>query len=200
MQDAGRTTGKTSSVLAKSEAAATGFGADHLHLGVFEERIEETDRIAASAHTRNESIGKTANLIERLDAHLVTDDPVKITNHHRVRMRAEGGPEQVMRGFNVGDPIAHRLAYGVFQSCAAIRDTGYFGAQQPHSKYIEALAAHVLFAHINPALEAEQGAYGCGGYAVLAGAGFSDNPMLAQASGNQYLSQAIVDLMRASMK
>src|SRR5271169_2179453 len=108
MQDARRTTGKTGSVVAESETASTGFGTDHLHVRLFEEGIEETDSVAASADTSNEGIGKTANLIERLDAHLVTDNAVKIAHHHGVGMRAEGGAEQVVRGFDIGNPIAHR--------------------------------------------------------------------------------------------
>ena len=65
----------------------------------------------------------------------------------------------------------------------------HFGAQQPHAEDIQALAAHVLFAHVDDALQAEQRADGGGGDAVLAGAGFGDDALLAHAPREQRLAR-----------
>ena len=57
------------------------------------------------------------------------------------------------------------------------------GAEQPHAGDVERLPAGVLLAHVDDALEAEQGGGGRGGDAVLAGAGLGDHPRLAHLAG-----------------
>ena len=75
-----------------------------------------------------------------------------------------------------------------------------FGAEHAHAEDVQALAAHVLFAHVDDAFEAEQGADGGGGDAVLSGAGFGDDAPLAHAAGEERLSEAVVDLVRAGVE
>ena len=67
-------------------------------------------------------------------------------------------------------------------------------------KTLSALAAHVLRAHVDHAVHAQQRADGGGGHAVLAGAGFGDDAPLAHAPGQQRLAQAVVDLVRAGVQ
>ena len=55
--------------------------------------------------------------------------------------------------------------------------------EQAHAVYVELLAAHVFLAHVHNAFHAEEGADGGRGYAVLPGAGFGDDAMLAHAAG-----------------
>ena len=76
----------------------------------------------------------------------------------------------------------------------------HLGAQQAHAKDVQPLAAHVLFAHVDDAFEAEQRANGRGGYAVLARAGFSDDALLAHPPRQQRLAEAVVDFVRAGMQ
>ena len=64
------------------------------------------------------------------------------------------------------------------------------GAQRPHVEDVELLAADVLLAHVDRAFEAEQGAGGGGGDAVLAGAGLGDHARLAHPLGEQDLADA----------
>ncbi len=54
-------------------------------------------------------------------------------------------------------------------------------------------------AHVHHALHAIAGSNGSRGHAVLAGAGFGDDPRLAHALGQQGLADAVVDLVRAGM-
>ena len=61
----------------------------------------------------------------------------------------------------------------------------HFRAQQPHAEDVQLLAAHVLRPHVDDALEAEQRADGGGGHAVLPGAGFRDDALLAHALDQQ---------------
>ena len=90
-------------------------------------------------------------------------------------MRAERRAQQVVGVADVGDPVAHGFADGVFERAAAVGHAHDLRAQQAHAEDVEALAAHVLLAHVDDALEAEQRADRGGGDAVLAGAGFGDD-------------------------
>ena len=65
---------------------------------------------------------------------------------------------------------------------------------------IQLLPAHVLFAHVDHALQAEQRADSGSGDAVLAGAGLGDDALLAHALGEQALAEAVVDLVRAGVE
>ena len=66
-------------------------------------------------------------------------------------------------------------------------------------KTLSAWRAHVLGAHVDDALEAEQRAGRRGGDAVLAGAGLGDDAPLAHAPGEQRLAERVVDLVRAGV-
>ena len=65
---------------------------------------------------------------------------------------------------------------------------------------VERLALHVLGAHVDVALEAEQRARGRRRDAVLPGAGFGDDAALAHAHGEQRLAERVVDLVRAGVR
>ena len=78
--------------------------------------------------------------------------------------------------------------------------TGHdLGAEQLHPGDVQRLPAGVLGAHVDDALQAEQGARRRGGDAVLAGTGLGDHPGLAHALGEQRLTQHVVDLVRAGV-
>ena len=70
-------------------------------------------------------------------------------------------------------------------------------AEQAHALHVGQLAADVLRAHVDDALQAEQRAGGGGRDAVLAGAGLGDDPRLAHALGQQALAERVVELVRA---
>ena len=59
--------------------------------------------------------------------------------------------------------------------------------------------ANVLAAHVDVARQAEQGAGGGRRHPVLAGAGLGDDARLAHALGEQDLTKAVVDLVRAGV-
>ena len=72
--------------------------------------------------------------------------------------------------------------------------------EQLHPLDVGLLAAHVLGAHVDDALEPEQRAGGGGRDAVLAGAGLGDDPLLAHALGQQRLAERVVDLVGAGVE
>ena len=114
-------------------------------------------------------------------------------------MRSEHRAEQVVRVADVGDPVAHRLVDGVLQRAAAGIDAQHLGAEQTHPEDVQRLPIHVLGAHVDVAVEAEQRARRRRRDAVLAGAGLGDDPALAHSHREQRLAEGVVDLVRARM-
>ena len=115
-------------------------------------------------------------------------------------MRAQHAAQQIVRGANVGHPVAHGLVDGVFQRARAGIYAAHLGAQQAHAEDVQLLPAHVFGAHIDHALESEQCAHCRRGHTMLAGASFGDDAPLAHAHRQQRLSQAVVDLVRAGVQ
>ena len=146
------------------------------------------------------AVGSLAFGFQNLLARLFADDAVEVAHHGGIRMRAEDAAEQVVRGADVGDPVAHGLVDGVFEGARAGVDAADFGAEQTHAEDVELLAAHVFGAHVDDAFESEERADGGGGDAVLAGAGFGDDAVLAHAAREQGLADAVVDLVGAGVE
>ncbi|GAA3067995.1 hypothetical protein GCM10020000_60450 [Streptomyces olivoverticillatus] len=104
-----------------------------------------------------------------------------------------------MGAVDVGDPVAERLVDGVLEGAAAGLHGDDLGAEHPHAGDVERLALGVDLAHVDGAFEAEEGAGGGGGDAVLARAGLGDDAGLAHALGEQRLAQHVVDLVGAGV-
>jgi len=156
--------------------------------------------MAAAAHAGDDGVRQAVLGVQDLLARFDADTAMKIANHHGIRMRAKRGTQQVMGGRNVGHPIPHGFADGVFQGAAADGNPHHLCAQEPHAKDVEALPSHVFFAHVDGAIESEQRADRGGGDAVLASSGLGDDAVLVHAAREQRLAQAVVDLMRAGVQ
>ena len=128
------------------------------------------------------------------------DDPLEVAHHGRERVRAHHRADAVVAGVDRGHPVAERLVDGVLERPAARRDRHHLGAEQPHPGHVQRLPLGVLLAHVDDAVQAEQRAGGRGGYAVLAGAGLGDHPLLAHPLGQQRLPKHIIDLVRAGVR
>ena len=115
-------------------------------------------------------------------------------------MRPEHRPQQVVGVADIRDPVAHRFVDRVLQRPAAGIDADNFRAEQPHAKHVERLAVHVLGAHVDVALEAQQGAGRRGRDTVLPGTGFRDDSPLAHAHREERLPERVVDLVRAGVR
>jgi len=115
LQHAQRAALKTRSVFLRLDAFATRLDTEHLYAGVFEERVEQTDGVRAAADAGDEQVGQALFLFQDLPSCLVTDDTLKIPHHHRIRMRAVGRAENVMRAADVRHPIAHCLVHRLLE-------------------------------------------------------------------------------------
>ncbi len=185
-------------VVAENLAAAAGLDPAQGDARVGEEGVEDADGVGAAAHTGDHHVGQAALGGEHLLAGLAADHTLEVAHHGRVGVGAKGRAEQVV-ALGVGHPVAHRLVDGVFERARATVDPAHLGAEQAHAEDIGPLAGHVLGAHVDHALEAEQGADGGRGHAVLAGAGLGDDAAFAHAAGQQALAEGIVDLVGAGV-
>ncbi len=145
--------------------------------------MKNSDGIAATAHAREHNVRQALLGLLYLRARFFPDELVEFAHHQRIRMRPQCRAQQIMRGRDVRHPVAHGFADGVFERPASVRHAHHFRAQQPHAEHVEPLPPHVLFAHVNHALESEKGAHGSGGHAVLSRAGLGDDALLSHAPG-----------------
>lgn len=58
VQDAGRAAGQAGGMLAGLDAVPGGLDADHRHIGIVEERMEQPDRVRSAAHRGDQQVGQ----------------------------------------------------------------------------------------------------------------------------------------------
>ena len=192
-------TGKSSGVFAAGQTHSPGFHPYHLNPGILDERVEQADTVAAASYAGHQAMGESAFGGQDLAPRLPADHRLEIADHHRIRMRSQHGPQQVMRGAHVRGPVAHGLADGVLECSTARVHAGDFRPEQAHAEHVERLARHVLRAHVHFRFQPEHGGNGRDRNAVLAGAGFRDNASFLHALREQRLAYGVVDLVRAGM-
>ena len=133
-----------------------GLDADQLDAGVVDEGDEAADRVRAAADAGDHPVGQPSRRGEDLLAGLVADHPLQVADERRVRGRADRRADDVVGVGDVRDPVADRRADRLLQGPRTGLDGLDDGAHQLHPLDVRALAAHVLGAHVDDALEAEQ--------------------------------------------
>ena len=178
---------------------SAGLDTDEAH-GVGEEAGEEADRVRAAADARDGDFRQQAVCLDDLLPRLSPDHGLQLSHDLGVRLRADARADQVMGRLDRADPVADRLARRLLERLRAELDRPDFGSEQAHSLDVRPLAAHVLGAHVDDALEPEARADGRGRDAVLAGAGLRDDPTLAESLRQQRLAERVVELVCASVE
>ena len=171
--------------------------ADQAHAVVLDEVVEHADRVRAAADARDDGLGQTALDGEELLARLAADHALQLAHELGIRGGADTRADHVMRRLDVRDPVADRLARRLLQRARPEVDRPHLGAEQPHPLDVRRLAADVLAAHVDDALEPEARADRGGRDAVLARAGLGDDPRLAEPLRDQDLAERVVQLVRA---
>src|SRR5580692_1965434 len=93
VQDAGRSAGESCGMRAKLSAAAAGFYSDQTNARVAKKRMEDSDGVTAAADAGENRIRQPVLALQNLAAGFISDDAVKIADHHRIGMRAQSGTE-----------------------------------------------------------------------------------------------------------
>ena len=161
--------------------------------------MEQAHGVGAAADAGDRGVRQSALGFLQLPLRFLADHRLEVAHHHRIRMRAGDGADQVVGVGDVGDPVAHRLVHRVLQRAGAGGDRLHLGTEQLHAEYVGGLALDVGGAHVDRAGQAEQRAHRGGGDAVLAGAGFGDDAGLTHAAGQQDLAHAVVGLVAAGV-
>src|SRR4030042_925172 len=84
----------------------------------FKEGIEEAHRIASSAHTGHQIIGKAALFLQHLLLCFLADDRLKISDHHGIGMRSDHRADEIVSILDMRDPIPDGLVDGILQCLA----------------------------------------------------------------------------------
>ena len=162
-------------------------------------RIKEADGIRAATDTGDDRIGQRAKLRLRLRLRLLADDLLKIAHQLRVGVRAGGGADDIKRVVHIRRPVAQRLVQRILERAAARRHRDDRRAEQFHPVHIRRLALHIIRAHIDDTFQAEAGGNRRARHAVLTRAGFRNHARLAEADGQERLTDGIVNLVRAGV-
>lgn len=177
---------------------AGGLHADEPY-GVVHEGAPDAQRVAAGADAGHDGVGELAGGVQELGPGLLPDHRLEPLHHGRIGVRADGRAQQVVGGVGLGDPVADRFVDGVFEGCGALVDEAHLGSEQSHPLQVGGLPIGVDLAHVDHAVEAEERADRRGGDAVLSCTGVGDDPLLAEAAGEQTLCEAVVDLVGTGM-
>jgi hypothetical protein len=130
---------------------------------------------------------------------LVADHPLQIPHQGRIWRWAHARSNDVVSTRDIAHPVANSCRDRLLERACTGLDGLDSRAEQAHALDVGLLAAHVLGAHVDDALQIEQRAGGGGGHAVLARPRLGDDPPLAHALGEQGLTQRVVDLVRTSV-
>ncbi len=136
-------------------------------------------------------------MLEDLRSRLRADHALQISDQRRIGSRADRRADHVVRVSHVFHPVADRRRGRLLQRPRARVHGRDGGAQQRHALDVGMLAARVLGAHVDDALQVQQRAHRRGRHAMLAGAGLGDDPPLAHPLGQERLAERVVELVRA---
>ena len=187
-------------MFAEPVAASAGFDADHLHVSVLQEFVKQANCVRAAANTSEKMRGQALFRGKNLRARFAADAGMKIANHRRIGMRAENRTQEIVRGADVGHPVAHGFVDGVLERAAAGIDADHLRAEHAHARNVQCLALHVFRAHIDDTFKAEMRGHRGARDAVLAGACFRNDPRLLHLHREKALADGVIDFVCAGMQ
>jgi hypothetical protein len=173
--------------------------ADHFHV-VLPKRVEQTNRVTAAAHTRDEGRGQFALCRQHLLLCLAPDDALEFAHHRGIGVGTQCRTKQIVGVSHIRHPIAERLVDCILEGPTPRIDRAHLCAEQFHAKHIGLLTCNVFRPHIDDAFQPEHRARRSRRDAVLPCACLRHNASLAHALCQQTLPQSIVDLVRARVR
>ena len=181
-------------------AIAARLVAVQVHAFVIKESVHDADGVGTTADACANRI-RVVNAVPILKLLLgfLADDLLEVTHHCRERMRTCDRAKQVVRVFDVGDPVSQSLIDGVLENAISQSDFHHLGTEHAHASNIKRLTTRIDLTHVDAALQAEHGAHRSGGHTMLSRASFSNDTGLTHALDQQSLPKRIVDLVGAGM-
>ncbi|GBD46028.1 hypothetical protein HRbin41_00847 [bacterium HR41] len=200
VQHAARAGGQRRRVATARDPLPCRLDADQLDRVVAEESSERADRVGATAHASNDTVRQPPEPLEHLRARFFPDHALQVAHERGIRGRTHRRADHVVGRLDVSDPVADRRANRLLERASARLDRLHLRPQKLHAFDVRPLAADVLAAHVDNALEAEQRACGSARHAVLTGPRFGDHAPLSHPQREQRLSAGVVDLVRTSVE
>mmetsp|Transcript_2512 Transcript_2512/g.5272 ORF Transcript_2512/g.5272 Transcript_2512/m.5272 type:complete len:459 (-) Transcript_2512:476-1852(-) len=166
---------------------------------VLDEGVEGSDGVRSSADTGHDAVRELSDLGLHLLLDLDSNDPLKVSDNGRERVRPHGAADEVVRVPDVGYPVPHGLVDGILEGPLTGLDGDDGCAERVHPEHIELLPLRVNLPHINNALQPQHSADRGGGDAVLPRPRLGYDPVLAEALGHKGLADGVVDLVSAGV-
>ena len=195
MEDPGPPGVDGGAVTARLQARSGRLHADQADAGVVDELAEHADGVGAPAHAGDHLVRQSPRQGQHLGAGLAGDAAVVLVDDGGEGVGAGRRAQQVVGGGEGRRPVAQRLVDGVLEGARPAGHGHHARAHELHALDVGRLAHHVGGAHVDGALQAQQGADHGGGGAVLARSGLGDDAGLAHAPGQQRLTQDLVALV-----
>src|SRR5690606_26555692 len=199
MQHPDRASIERSSVRAGIQPAARGLYTHQLHIGLVNVRVEDSHGIGAAAHRRDDVVGLRTCVDRHLFQAFLANDRLEVAHHHGVRVRAGNGTDDVEGRFDVGHPVAHSFIERVLQGTRARVYRHDLRTQQLHAVNVRRLPPYVFRAHVDNAFHAIARRDSRRGHTMLPGACFCNDAGFAQPTREEYLPDAVIDLVRTGM-
>lgn len=179
-------------------ALAEGFYAVNVQR-VSQEGGEHAHGIAAAAHAGADRVRKKPRHFQELFTGFHADAHLEIAHHLREGMRAYYGANAV-NGILVAVQVGiKRGIHGFLQALEPVRDRHHLRAQNLHARDVGGLLGNVHRAHVNLAFQAEEGRRSSQRHAMLPGARFRNDALLAHVLGEKAFTHAVVELVGARM-
>jgi len=166
---------------------------------VVAEGVEDAHGVRAAADAGDDLGWETPETFQDLGAGLAADDRLQVADEDGEGRGTGCRADEVVSAAHVGDPVAQGLVHRVLEGARPGLDRAHLGAEQAHADDVELLAHDVLGAHVDDAVQSQQGAGRRRGDAMLAGARLGDHPVLAHAPGEERLAEGVVDLVGAGV-
>ena len=150
------------------QTVASSFNANDVDIFVVEEGMEQAHGVGAAADGCHKRVRQASFALQHLRLGFLADDRLEIAHHLRIRVRASNGADAVEGVFDIGDPIPQRFIEVRPSRCANRDLAGTTSAPSNfHAEHVGLLAFDINLAHIDHAFQAEAGAGGGRGHAML---------------------------------
>jgi hypothetical protein len=124
---------------------------------------------------------------------------LEVAHDHGIGVRADHRANEIVRGRDVGDPVAQGLALRIFERLGAAGDWVHRRSQQLHSLDVHLLALDVARPHVDLRMQPKHRAGHSDGYAMRSRSRLRNHALLPHRTRQQRLAEGIVEGMGAAV-
>ena len=177
------------------QATAGRFHTNQLHILVIEKGCKGPHCVRAATDAGGDDIRQAPLALEKLFARLFTDDLLKVTHHHRERMRTDHRADRVDAANRVLEVFLESRIDSIFQRRGTPRHGHQVTAQDLHLGDVRVFLFDIHLTHVNLAWNSNQGAGSGQSHPVLTRTGLGQHLLLTHVLCQQGLADAVIDLV-----